>query len=166
MDEIDNGYAFFSLMIILLYIHLFPNVNVLWRSYIILILFIISYTGCSWYNNRSIFTNRDDKFKQYMSTHIFHIFFITLLLLYVGLNNDDTNALNLLTGLLVLAILYHGNNLYTNGMNNVSIGHVFFALVGIYFIKFNEKSELFFNSLVILSGYVGVKHTLGFFELL
>lgn len=91
--------------------------------------------------------------------HIYHILVITPLLLYVGINKNNTppNAFILIIANLLFALLYHLPR-FMRDYNVVSIGHIIMAIIGTYLSMLSKKPDWYFTSLLGLSAYVGVKH--------
>jgi len=86
--------------------------------------------------------------------HLFHIFFVGPLLIYIGIHGNKTNTtmLHSLKFLGLLVIMYHGYKMYKTG-SWVNYFHVLFVgpllvLIGIYG---NSSSDKFFK-LMLLSG--------------
>lgn len=101
-----------------------------------------------------------------MILHIYHIVFITPLLLYIGLEKDkaSNNAFMFLIVNLVFAILYHAPR-FIRHYNYVSLMHIIGGIVGIYYLAKKNRPNLFYTLSLLFSGYVGIKHGFQLMEL-
>jgi hypothetical protein len=91
--------------------------------------------------------------------HIYHIFFIAPLLLYIGLKKQiaSSYAYLFLIVNLSFAILYHLPRFIRN-YNYISLAHLLMGVTGIYYSLIKTRPELFYTSMPIFSAYVALKH--------
>lgn len=91
--------------------------------------------------------------------NIYHLFIITPLLIYIGLNGDKSNqmAIILLIANLAFAILYHIVRVIRR-FNGVSFGHVIGGIVGIVLLVLKQKPQWFYYLLMFFAAYVAIKH--------
>jgi hypothetical protein len=194
--QVNAKCVIFSIIIIALYFYCPKETNIYWKTFTAFVLFVISYVSLAWYDykfdcqtlplkrgehsitgylkppthmesqtDESKLPETDVKLKRYL-IHIIHIFLITPLLLYIGVNKDNTNstAYVLLISIFIFSFLYHGSRL-VDGMNPISVGHIAMAIIGIYYSLQDTKSSIFYNTMLGLSAYIGIKHTLLLFTL-
>ena len=91
--------------------------------------------------------------------HIYHIFFIAPLLLYIGLQKQNASEyayLSLIVNL-VFAIAYHLPR-FLYKYNYVSFAHLFGGTLGIYYSLIKNRPQLFYSLMPIFSAYVASKH--------
>lgn len=91
--------------------------------------------------------------------NIYHLLILAPLLLYIGINKDGSNTITniLLIANFAFAILYHGMRI-AREFNVISATHVAVSLGGIYLLFKDKKPEWFYNSLIGIGIYTGLKH--------
>lgn len=91
--------------------------------------------------------------------HVYHIFFIAPLLLYIGLKKQaaSNGAYLFLVVNLAFAMLYHLPRFIRN-YNYVSLAHILAGFVGIYYSLIKTRPDAFYTAMPIFSAYVALKH--------
>lgn len=91
--------------------------------------------------------------------HIYHIFFIAPLLLYIGLKKQSASeyAYLFLIVNLSFAMLYHLPRFIRN-YNYVSLAHLLMGITGIYYSLIKSRPQAFYILMPIFSAYVALKH--------
>jgi hypothetical protein len=101
----------------------------------------------------------DEKRFEGILINIYHILIVTPLLLYIGTMQSKASetSLVLLISNVGFAMLYHIPRLLRE-FNGISLGHILFGAILIYYTFNKSKSALYYNSLIFLSAYAGIKH--------
>jgi hypothetical protein len=189
--ELNAKCVIFSIIIIGLFFYKPPDMNLYWKSFTSLILFVVAYVSMAWYDykfdcqklalkksasslgltgflkpetytesqtDRSKMTPEEENL-DWMLINIYHLFILTPLLLYVGIYKDNSNptANTLLIVSFAFGILYHGVRV-ARQFNLISLAHVLGGLLGIYYLWRERKPEMFYNILLGMSAYTGLKH--------
>ncbi len=89
----------------------------------------------------------------------YHLLILTPLFLYVGLNKSESSQMTdvLLISNFAFGIIYHIVRVL-NKFNFISAAHVLVGIIGIYFSLQSVKPDWFYNSLIGLGIYTGLKH--------
>ena len=91
--------------------------------------------------------------------HIYHIFFIAPLLLYIGTQkrNASEYAYLFLIVNLTFAMVYHLPRFIRN-YNYISLAHLFAGISGIYYSLIKDRPKVFYTLMLIFSAYVALRH--------
>jgi len=91
--------------------------------------------------------------------NIYNLLILSPLLLYVGINKDSSNPMPniLLIVNFALGILYYGINVAIE-FNVMSCIHIIVNISRIYMLIKENKPEWFYNSLIGVGIYTGLKH--------
>ena len=102
---------------------------------------------------------KDEKNLEYVLMSIYHLFIIAPLAIYIGLNGDKAteSAIILMISNFIFAFGYHIVRTLRK-FNAVSLGHVAFSSVGIFYLLFQKRPQWFYYALIGLGGYAGIKH--------
>ncbi len=191
--ELNPKCIIFSIIIIGLFFYEPPTMNIYWKSFTSLILFVLSYVSMAWYDykfdcqklalKKSSSTagitgqfkppahtpSQTDKTKmtkeendlEWLLINAYHLLILTPLFLYVSINKDSSNQTSIILLIVnfIFAIGYHGVRL-ARDFNMVSFGHVLISLIGIYFSLKSTRPDWFYNGLMGVSLYAGLKHGL------
>lgn len=105
-------------------------------------------------------SKEENRLEEYL-IHYYHLFIITPLLLYIGVNKNKTenSVFIFLIVNICFAIAYHIQRLWRK-YNHVSMGHVIVGLSFIYFSLLETKQLWYFYTALGFSAYVGVVHSL------
>lgn len=102
---------------------------------------------------------RDETILNANIIHIYHIFFIAPLLLYIGLKKQSASeyAYLFLIVNLAFAILYHLPR-FIRSYNYISLAHLFAGVIGIYYSLVKSRPQVFYTLMPVFSAYVALKH--------
>ena len=102
---------------------------------------------------------KEEKDLDWTLINIYHLIILTPLLLYIGINKDSSNSMTniLLIANFAFAILYHGVRA-ARKFNIISWVHIAFSVGGIYMLIKEKKPDWFYNSLIGVGIYTGIKH--------
>ena len=94
--------------------------------------------------------------------NVYHLFILTPLLVYVGINGIQKNKMSTTPIVLLIAnfafgILYHIVRVLRK-FNGVSAGHVLGGMIAIIVLLLPKIPQWFFYTLVFIGGYAGIKH--------
>ena len=91
--------------------------------------------------------------------NMYHLVILTPLFLYVGLNKEKSSNITdiLLIANFTFGIIYHIVRVF-NKFNLISAAHVLVGIIGIYFSVQTNKPDWFYNSLIGIGIYTGLKH--------
>ena len=94
--------------------------------------------------------------------NIYHLFILTPLLVYVGINGIQKNKMTttpivLLVASFAFGILYHIVRVLRK-FNGVSAGHVLGGVIAIIMLLLPKIPQWFFYVLVFIGAYAGIKH--------
>lgn len=91
--------------------------------------------------------------------NVYHLFILTPLLIYIGVNGNKSDQMTIIVLIanLAFAILYHIVRVIRK-FNGVSFGHVIGGIVGIVLLVLKQKSQWFYYLLMFFAGYVAIKH--------
>ena len=194
--ELNIKCVIFSTIIIALFFLQPPEMSLIWKCFVAVLLFVIAYVAMAWYDYKfectklalkrgsrggltTLFkpsphvesqTNRsketkDEKQLTMALTNIYHIFIVTPLALYVGVNGlkGGKTELMMQTSVVILianfafAILYHIVRLLRK-FNGVSFGHVLGGLISIVFLLMQQRPVAFYYALIFVAFYALAKH--------
>ena len=188
--ELNIKCVIFSTIIIILFFFHPPEMNIIWKSFIAFILFVVAYVAMAWYDYKfecmklalkrgskggvtTLFkpephtesqTNsskdtKDDRQLTMALTNIYHLFIITPLVIYIGVYGDKSNqnAIVVLIANLAFAILYHSVRVLRR-FNGISASHVLGGIIGIVYLLFPKRPQMFYYALIFIGIYTGLKH--------
>lgn len=99
--------------------------------------------------------------------NILHVLILGPLLIYISISRNDSSRelIILLITLIIFGIIYHLQKL-KNKMDGISIGHIIFGIISIYYLltftmsisNTNKKIVWFYYSLFIIGIYTCIKH--------
>jgi hypothetical protein len=91
--------------------------------------------------------------------NVYHLLILAPLFLYVGINKNESNQVSIILLIVnfAFAILYHGVRVFTK-FNFISWAHILVSVGGIYLSTQDKKPDWFFNTLIGLGIYAGLKH--------
>ena len=104
--------------------------------------------------------NDAEKILEWRLINIYHLFILAPLCLYIYTNRNEKineNYFILLILNFIFAILYHIVR-FNRDFNIISLIHILVSIAGIYLTLTNNKTELYYNSLLITGLYAGLKH--------
>ena len=102
---------------------------------------------------------KDDRQLTMALTNIYHLFIITPLVIYIGVYGDKSNqnAIVVLIANLAFAILYHSVRVLRR-FNGISASHVLGGIIGIVYLLFPKRPQMFYYALIFIGIYTGLKH--------
>jgi len=102
---------------------------------------------------------KEEKDLEWALINVYHLLILAPLFLYVGIKKDAAKPMAsvLLIANLAFAIVYHGVRI-AREFNMISLIHVIVGLVGIFLLVRDKKSDWFYNSLIGIGIYTGLKH--------
>lgn len=189
--EVNIKCVIFSIIIIALFFYQPPKMNIYWKSFSAFLLFVLAYVAMAWYDyifncqklalkksqngvtdklkpephtlsqtDRSKTTPEEEDL-EWRLINLFHILVTVPLLIYVGINKNESNQLSiiLLISAFLFAIVYHGVRLQKK-FNSISLLHILFSVPIIYYLYQEKRPEWFYGGLIGLAGYTGLKHGL------
>lgn len=170
--ELNIKYIIFSVVIIGLFLYQLLNMNIYLKLFTTVLL-TCSYISMVWYNYKfdcqksSSFgiTNKiksivpSEKNLDWFLINIYNLLILSPLLLYVGINKDNSNPLPniLLIVNFAIGILYYGINVAIE-FNVMSYIHIIVNISRIYMLVKENKPEWFYNSLFGVGIYTSLKH--------
>jgi len=91
--------------------------------------------------------------------HVYHIFIIAPLLLYIGLQKQNASEYGYLFLIvnIMFAIIYHFPRFIRN-YNYISLAHLFGGSIGIYYALIKNRPKTFYILMSIFSAFVVLKH--------
>jgi hypothetical protein len=101
----------------------------------------------------------DEKKLEYLLLNLYHVFIVTPVAIYIGLNGDkasNTSIIFLFVNFM-FAFIYHIVRVLRR-FNGISMGHVIFSLVGGGYLLLSKRPTWFYYSIIGLGGYAGIKH--------
>lgn len=101
----------------------------------------------------------DEKKLEYLLLNLYHVFIVTPVAIYIGLNGDmasNTSIIFLFVNFM-FAFIYHIVRVLRK-FNGVSMGHVIFSIVGGGYLLLSKRPQWFYYSILGLGGYAGMKH--------
>ncbi len=103
--------------------------------------------------------SKEEKDLDWTLINLYHLIILTPNLLYVGINRDNSNQMSIILLIINFAfgIIYHGVRM-ARDFNAISVAHVLVGAVGIYYCLLKEKPDYFYNALIGLGIYAGLKH--------
>jgi hypothetical protein len=191
--ELNIKCVIFSTIIIALFFFQPPEMSLVWKCFIAVLLFVVAYVAMAWYDYKFECTKlalkrgskgglttlfkppphvesqtdtsketTDEKQLTMALINIYHIFIITPLLLYVGINGIKKKNINQTATVILIAnfafgILYHIVRVLRK-FNGVSFGHVLGGTIGIILLLMKQKPVAFYYALVFIAFYALIKH--------
>ena len=101
----------------------------------------------------------DEKKLEYLLLNLYHVFIVTPVAIYIGLNGDKASNLSIifLFANFMFAFIYHIVRVLRK-FNGISMGHVIFSIVGGGYLLLSKRPQWFYYSILGLGGYAGMKH--------
>ncbi len=194
--ELNIKCVIFSTIIIALFFFQPPEMSLIWKCFITVLLFVFAYVAMAWYDykfecmklalkrgsrgglttllkpsphvesqtDRSKDTTEEKELTMAL-INVYHIFILTPLLLYIGINGlkGQKTEMMLQTSIVLLianfafGILYHIVRVLRK-FNGVSFGHVLGGIVGIIFLSMSKRPVAFYYALIFIAFYALIKH--------
>ncbi len=194
--ELNIKCVIFSTIIIALFFFQPPEMSLIWKCFIAVLLFVVAYVAMAWYDykfecmklalkrgsrgglttllkpsphvesqtDRSKDTTEEKELTMAL-INVYHIFILTPLLLYIGINGlkGQKTEMMLQTSIVLLianfafGILYHIVRVLRK-FNGVSFGHVLGGIVGIIFLSMSKRPVAFYYALIFIAFYALIKH--------
>lgn len=103
--------------------------------------------------------SKEEKDLDWILINIYHLIILAPLLIYVGINKNESNQMTyiLLIANFAFALLYHGVRI-ARRFNIISLSHIIVSIGGIYLLIKEKKPNWFYNSLIGIGIYAGLKH--------
>jgi hypothetical protein len=194
--ELNIKCVIFSTIIIALFFYQPPEMSLIWKCFIAVLLFVIAYVAMAWYDYKFECTKlalkrgskggittmlkpqphvesqtdpskvtTDEKQLTMSLINIYHIFIVTPLLLYVGINGliGGKTEMSMQTSVVILianfafAILYHIVRVLRK-FNGVSLGHVLGGIISIVFLLMKQRPIPFYYFLIFVAFYALFTH--------
>jgi hypothetical protein len=166
----------FSIIIIGIFFYEPPEMSIQWKTFVSFIIFVTSYVSVSWYDHnfgcqkeqlKNIKLIKNDQDIEYLFINLYHLLIIAPLFIYVSMNKDKAykSAQSFVLVNFALAVLFHSVK-SIDKINPISIGHILFGSVGIYYSYLTAKPSWYYNFLMIIGIYSGLKHGIYIMELL
>jgi hypothetical protein len=110
-------------------------------------------------------TKKEERLEKFL-IHFYHLLIITPLLLYIGINKNNTPQFlyTILIANICFAIAYHAQILWRRP-NAISWGHVIVGILLIYLSFIHKKPIWYFYTLLGLGLFVAVTHAYGLIKL-
>lgn len=104
-------------------------------------------------------TTKEEKDLEWALINVYHLLILAPLFLYIGINKDAAKPIAsvLLIASFAFAIIYHGVRI-AREFNMISLIHVIVGLGGIFLLVREKKPNWFYNSLIGIGIYTGLKH--------
>lgn len=101
----------------------------------------------------------DEKKLEYLLLNLYHVFIVTPVAIYIGLNGDKASNASIIFLFVnfMFAFIYHIVRVLRK-FNGVSMGHVIFSIVGGGYLLLSKRPQWFYYSILGLGGYAGMKH--------